>query len=105
MADRYIYRCIYRTVFNYSPCYRKSFHGSVLRIDVTGAQDFTDGDSGMAKAYRVPDDNPFVNDVNASNEIFAYGFRNMWGCSQDSKEKGGKRSFYHAETQLRLIVC
>lgn len=47
-------------------------HGKILRIDV-------DGDH----PYEVPDDNPFVGDMNAADEIWAYGLRNPWRCSFD----------------------
>jgi putative heme-binding domain-containing protein len=48
---------------------------SVLRIDVDKE------DPG--KAYRVPDDNPFVKTPGARPEVWAYGFRNPWRMSFD----------------------
>ena len=48
-------------------------HGKILRIDVDGGQ-----------PYKVPDDNPFVNDRNAQPEIWASGLRNPWRCSFDT---------------------
>jgi glucose/arabinose dehydrogenase len=50
--------------------------GSILRIDV----DKKDGD----QQYGIPSDNPFVSGK-AQPEIFAYGFRNIWRLSFDSK--------------------
>jgi glucose/arabinose dehydrogenase len=46
--------------------------GSLLRIDPQG------GDP-----YAVPDDNPFVDDPDGENEIYAYGLRNPWRFSFD----------------------
>ncbi len=48
--------------------------GKILRIDVSPKTE-----------YRVPSDNPFVNDKNAEPEIWAYGVRNPWRCSFDRK--------------------
>ncbi|KAG8449137.1 hypothetical protein GDO86_015985 [Hymenochirus boettgeri] len=59
--------------------------GKVLRIDVNH------NDHGPV--YKIPPDNPFINDASARPEIFAYGVRNMWRCSfdrGDSKTKEGK---------------
>ncbi|HXG04496.1 MAG TPA: PQQ-dependent sugar dehydrogenase [Candidatus Binatia bacterium] len=52
--------------------------GKILRIDVNPP--FTPG-----KAYRVPADNPFVATPGAVPEIWAYGFRNPFRFSFDSK--------------------
>ncbi|MFP4636628.1 MAG: PQQ-dependent sugar dehydrogenase [Nitriliruptoraceae bacterium] len=46
--------------------------GSLLRIDPLGAE-----------PYRVPDDNPFVDEAGAADEIWAYGLRNPWRFSFD----------------------
>jgi glucose/arabinose dehydrogenase len=51
-----------------------SLLGKMLRIDVSGD-----------KGYTVPSDNPFVNKKDAKPEIWAYGVRNPWRCSFDSK--------------------
>ena len=51
--------------------------GSMLRIDV-------DHPSGE-KMYSVPSDNPFVSQMDARPEIWAYGLRNPWRISLDSK--------------------
>jgi putative heme-binding domain-containing protein len=50
---------------------------SVLRIDVDHP------DAG--RAYRIPQDNPFVAMPNARGEVWAYGLRNPWRISFDPK--------------------
>jgi glucose/arabinose dehydrogenase len=52
--------------------------GKILRIDVNPP--FTPG-----KQYGVPADNPFVNTTGALGEIWAYGLRNPFRISFDSK--------------------
>ncbi|NXD76826.1 HIPL1 protein, partial [Halcyon senegalensis] len=52
--------------------------GKVLRIDVN--------DNDRGPLYRIPPDNPFVNNPKARPEIYAYGVRNMWRCSFDRGE-------------------
>lgn len=34
-------------------------------------------------SYKIPPDNPFVNDSFFRPEIYAYGIRNMWRCGKD----------------------
>lgn len=53
----------------------QSLLGTVIRIDVNR-------ESG-GKPYAIPEDNPFVNDENARDEIWAYGLRNIWRMSFD----------------------
>ncbi|MEU9883011.1 PQQ-dependent sugar dehydrogenase [Streptomyces phaeochromogenes] len=48
--------------------------GKMLRIDPQGG-----------RPYAIPRDNPFVNDPNAKDEIWAYGLRNPWRFSFDSR--------------------
>ncbi len=50
----------------------ESVLGSILRIDI-------DTDDG----YAIPTDNPFVDNPDVADEIFAYGFRNPYGMSFD----------------------
>ncbi|CAN5607286.1 hypothetical protein BH23ACT3_BH23ACT3_11460 [soil metagenome] len=50
------------------------FTGKILRIDPT---------LDAADPYRVPADNPFVDDPDAIEEIWAYGLRNPWRGSFD----------------------
>lgn len=47
--------------------------GKLLRIDPRGG-----------KPYAIPPDNPFVDDPNAKDEIWAYGLRNPWRFSFDA---------------------
>lgn len=50
--------------------------GSILRIDVDNP--------GDATLYGIPEDNPFVGDPeSAREEIYAFGFRNVWRFSFD----------------------
>ena len=49
--------------------------GSVIRIDVREASE--------AELYRVPRDNPFLDDPEARPELFAYGLRNPFRMSID----------------------
>ncbi len=48
--------------------------GALLRVDPQGAE-----------PYGVPDDNPFVDDEGAADEIYAYGLRNPWRFSFDEE--------------------
>lgn len=54
----------------------QSLLGKVLRLDVD--------QSTAADPYRIPPDNPFVDDPNWLPEIYAYGLRNPWRFSYDS---------------------
>ncbi|MCL4877317.1 MAG: PQQ-dependent sugar dehydrogenase [Anaerolineae bacterium] len=56
---------------NYNSQNPTTFLGKMLRIDVN------------AETYRVPEDNPFVNDPNFPPEVWAYGLRNPWRFSFD----------------------
>ena len=49
--------------------------GTILRIDVDNPEN--------GENYGIPDSNPFVDDLGARNEIYAYGFRNPWRMSFD----------------------
>jgi glucose/arabinose dehydrogenase len=53
----------------------QTFTGNILRIDIDNPE------SGLN--YGIPNDNPFLNDNNALNEIYAYGFRNPWRMNFD----------------------
>ncbi|MDX2134540.1 MAG: PQQ-dependent sugar dehydrogenase [Saprospiraceae bacterium] len=52
---------------------KKSLLGKMLRIDVNAGPD----------PYRVPNDNPFVNDTTYLPEIWSLGWRNPWRFSFD----------------------
>ena len=47
--------------------------GAILRIDPLGGT-----------PYAIPPTNPFVDDENILDEIYAYGFRNPWRLTQDT---------------------
>ncbi len=51
--------------------------GKIIRIDVN--------DSSKAEPYRIPSDNPFVDNANTRGEIWAYGLRNPWRLSFDQQ--------------------
>ncbi|MFW9905924.1 MAG: PQQ-dependent sugar dehydrogenase, partial [Candidatus Thorarchaeota archaeon] len=54
---------------------RSTLLGSILRLDVDNSSD---------TPYSIPNDNPFVGDLNNyRKEIFAYGLRNPWRFSFD----------------------
>ncbi|TGN18138.1 PQQ-dependent sugar dehydrogenase [Leptospira idonii] len=55
----------------------KTFLGSMLRVNVDLQAE--------GKAYSIPSDNPFLNDVCCAKETFAFGFRNPWRYSFDPK--------------------
>lgn len=51
-----------------------SFLGKILRVDVNDS------------LYKIPGDNPFKNNKNAIDEIWAYGLRNPWRFSFNFKD-------------------
>ena len=52
-----------------------NLYGKIIRIDVRGAS--------ADEPYRIPLDNPFLDDPNARPEIWAYGMRNPWRMTID----------------------
>jgi hypothetical protein len=54
-----------------------NYFGKILRIDVS--------QSTKSKPYRVPADNPMVKVPQALPEIWAFGLRDPWRCSFDTK--------------------
>jgi len=63
---------------NYNSQKLDNYFGKILRIDVS--------QSTKSKPYRVPADNPMVKVPQALPEIWAFGLRDPWRCSFDSKE-------------------
>jgi hypothetical protein len=64
-----------------------TFLGKMHRVDPLG----TNGTGGQ---YGIPADNPFAGGANGARpEIFAYGFRNTWRFSFDSRPGGTNRLF------------
>jgi glucose/arabinose dehydrogenase len=51
-----------------------TLHGALLRLDVDGAE-----------PYAIPSDNPFVDDPEARDEIWAIGLRNPWRIAFDQE--------------------
>ena len=50
-------------------------YGTIIRLDVS--------QSSAEEPYRIPPDNPFVDDDDIPDEIWAYGLRNPWRISFD----------------------
>ncbi|KAK3599159.1 hypothetical protein CHS0354_040997 [Potamilus streckersoni] len=76
---------------------RTSLLGKVLRLDV----DSFDIVNDKIQYYKVPEENPFVNDADWRPEIFALGTRNMWRCSVDRGDSAtgeGKGTIYCGDT-------
>ncbi|XP_046559860.1 HHIP-like protein 1 [Haliotis rubra] len=75
-----------------------SLLGKILRVDVDG-QTFM---GGAALRYGIPDNNPFVDKSPWRPEVFAYGCRNMWRCSQDRvADKHGERRIFCGDPGAR----
>lgn len=56
---------------------RETLLGNILRIDVDNPS--------HGKNYGIPKDNPYINHPSFKKEIYAYGMRNPWRMSFDSK--------------------
>ncbi|XP_048244427.1 HHIP-like protein 1 isoform X2 [Haliotis rufescens] len=75
-----------------------SLLGKILRLDVDG-QSFM---GGSALRYGIPASNPFVDKSPWRREVFAYGCRNMWRCSQDTvADKNGERRIFCGDPGAR----
>jgi len=57
--------------------------GSILRIDIDGEE-----------PYGIPEDNPFVDDDEVRDEIYAYGLRNPWRMTFDA---GGENYLFASD--------
>ncbi len=57
--------------------------GSILRIDPFGDDNLATDADLTVRDYAIPADNPFVAQVGARPEIYAYGFRNPWRFTID----------------------
>ena len=57
-----------------------NLRGKIIRIDVRGAN--------LRQPYRIPPDNPFVDNPGARPEIWAYGLRNPWRMALDPQNPG-----------------
>ena len=81
--DGYLYACAGLGIIDYSKSeYARAqdlttIKGKMLRVDVVNR--------APDQAYRIPDDNPFAGSSSAKAEIWAYGLRNPWRFSFDSK--------------------
>lgn len=62
--------------------FRSALLGKVLRIDVN--------DNERGPLYRIPPDNPFIQEQGARPEVYAFGVRNMWRCSVDRGDQWTK---------------
>ena len=56
---------------------RTTLYGTVIRIDVR--------DATTDQPYEIPLDNPFIQEPDTPDEIWAYGLRNLWRFSFDRK--------------------
>ena len=50
-------------------------YGTIIRLDIS--------ESSNGEPYRIPPDNPFIDDPNIPDEIWAYGLRNPWRMTFD----------------------
>lgn len=57
----------------------QSFLGKILRINPEAFNDEI--------AYSIPEDNPFVNNPDVPDEIYAYGLRNPWKLAFDQQQR------------------
>ncbi|GAB4845545.1 hipl1 protein [Ancistrocladus abbreviatus] len=65
---------------------KKSLLGKILRLDIDNIPSATEESTlGLWGSYSIPKDNPYTEDKELQPEIWAFGFRNPWRCSFDSK--------------------
>ncbi|XP_074309786.1 HIPL1 protein-like [Silene latifolia] len=64
---------------------KKSILGKILRLDVDNLPSEKEiKDLGLWGHYTIPRDNPYAEDKDLAQEIWAMGFRNPWRCSFDA---------------------
>ena len=74
---------------------RSQLLGKVIRIDVDNQ------DPGLE--YAIPDDNPFIDDVSARPEVYAYGLRNPWRATFDRGDEQGDDVTLLCTSAFRLV--
>ena len=52
-------------------------YGTIIRLDISQSSD--------DEPYRIPTDNPFIDDTEIPDEIWAYGLRNPWRMTFDAE--------------------
>jgi len=73
--DGYLYASVGDSRSGWSAQDGNNLHGKLLRLDVDNP--------GAGLNYGIPPGNPFVNDPNVRDEIWALGLRNPWRCAFD----------------------
>ena len=69
-ADGMLYLGVGYNTIHHTPQSLDELLGKILRIDVR--------DATPEQSYRIPSDNPFVDNLKARPEIWAYGLKNPW---------------------------
>ncbi|KAK4843537.1 hypothetical protein QYF36_009496 [Acer negundo] len=65
---------------------KKSLLGKILRVDIDHIPSAMEiNELGLWGNYSIPKDNPYVDDKELEQEIWALGFHNPWRCSFDSQ--------------------
>lgn len=65
---------------------KKSILGKILRLDIDNIPSEKEiNDLGLWGSYSIPRDNPYSEDKELAQEIWAMGFKNPWRCSFDAE--------------------